>query len=91
MGNNYLTFDELRRANRDWLGKEQNRRFHAMMRHSYYNHEFIRTLCKERNLDWMDFEERDDWEKKIMPLLRKVDYIKNPQVFVLNPQQDWNT
>ncbi|MFX1254912.1 MAG: phenylacetate--CoA ligase family protein [Promethearchaeota archaeon] len=91
MAKRFLTFRELKGINRNWLEKEQNRRFQAMMRHCYYNHAFIRGLLKERNLDFMDFQEIDDWQRKGLPLIRKVDYLNDPRAFLINPQQDWNT
>ncbi|MFX0093130.1 MAG: phenylacetate--CoA ligase family protein [Candidatus Hodarchaeota archaeon] len=91
MNTRYLSFEELKKIKREWLENEQNRRFRAMMRHCYYNHEFIRNLLKERNLDYMDFSEIDDWQRKKLPLIRKIDYINKPQAFLINPKQEWNT
>ncbi|MHA1228524.1 MAG: phenylacetate--CoA ligase family protein [Candidatus Hodarchaeales archaeon] len=91
MTKQYLTFEELRKTKLDWIEKVQNRRFRAMMRHCYFNHEFIHNMMKKLNVDYLDFHTPDDWQRLGMPLIRKKDYIDNPAAFLVNPKQEWNS
>ncbi|MHA1167874.1 MAG: hypothetical protein ACTSRU_08645, partial [Candidatus Hodarchaeales archaeon] len=87
----FYTFDELKKMKSDKITKEQDRRFSAMMRHCYFNHRFIHDLLKKNSLDHTDFRTIDDWQKHKLPLIRKKDYVDNPQAFLLNPKLEWNT
>jgi phenylacetate-coenzyme A ligase PaaK-like adenylate-forming protein len=87
----YLTYQELKDYKLPQIEKKPKKRFRAMMRHCYHNHEAIRKLLQKNNVDWMDLSSPDDWERRKLALIRKIDFISNLAKFLVNPKQNWNS
>ena len=81
----FLTKKELVRFGPDVVARLQNHRLVATVRHLALHTPFYAKYFEEHNVNVFNIHGVEDWQRLQLPLIRKVDYMKNPKDFVVSP------
>lgn len=83
----YLTLDQLKQLSFEKIERLQNIRFSAACKHLLPYTQFYSELFKKYGADSHSITNVQDWHKLGLPLIKKSAYLKNPQAFIVKPEQ----
>ncbi len=83
----YLTLDQLKQFSFEKIERLQNIRFSATCKHLLPYTQFYSELFKKYGADPHSITNVQDWHKLGLPLIKKSAYLKNPQAFIVKPEQ----
>jgi phenylacetate-coenzyme A ligase PaaK-like adenylate-forming protein len=83
----YLTLDQLKTFSFEKIERLQNSRFSATCKYLLPYTSFYSELFKKYGVDANSIKSVQDWHKLGLPLVKKSAYLKNPQAFIVKPEQ----
>jgi len=83
----YLTLEQLKTFSFEKIERLQNMRFSAACRYLLPYTEFYSELFKKNGTDPLTIGSVQDWHKLGLPLIKKSAYLRNPQAFIVKPEQ----